>query len=493
MKKNFIPITALLILTALFFSCAGQQNTGTGIEQTTETAAEETEVTNADIIRQRYQGTDYEGYSFRVLSPKPGSHFYWITGENENEIYYETQTGDVLNDAIYKRNIQAEDFLHFKLEPVWSDDTGVLSSTVKKSVMADDDGFDIILNRLDFLMNGSAENLHINLTDVRSIDTADPWWDKNIITDFTLFNNKLFTIAGDINYYDDYAVLAFFHNKAMCEDLGFDQPYDSVTAGKWTFERFTQMVNASSSDLNGDGAIKIKDDQFGYVNHEHSILHLIYALGEKMSTVDGDGIITVNRSENLINVVGELYDFHKNNQAVCTTASYDDYMKSFKDGRTMFFAEVIGGLSTFRDMEEDFGVLPVPKRNEEQQNYSAYVSNGWTTALAIPLTSNDPERAGTVLTVMSAFSSDTITTALYDVLLESKLIRDTESQDMLSYVFASKVYDWAGDLAWADDLRAVYASVLPGASNTFVSSMEKRITAVQKKLDAFIESFAPEQ
>ncbi len=492
MKRNFLHITALLILTALLFSCAAQK-TETGIEQATETTAEETTATNADIIRQRYHGADYEGYGFRVLSPKPGSHFYWLTGENENEIYYEAQTGDVINDAIYKRNIQAEELLNIKLEPVWSGDTGALSSTVKKSVMADDDGFDVILNRLDYLMNGSAENLHINLSDVGSIDTADPWWDKNIITDFTLFDNKLFTIAGDINYYDDYAVLAVFYNKALCEDIGFDHPYDSVAAGKWTFEKFTQMVNASSADLNGDGAIKIKEDQFGYVNHGHSILHLIYGLGEKMSTVDADGIITVNRSENLINVVGELYDFHKDNQSVCITASYNDYLKSFKDGRTMFYAEVVGGLSTFRDMEDDFGVLPVPKRNEEQRDYSAYVSNGWTTALAIPLTSKDPDRAGAVLTVMSAFSSDTLTTALYDVLLESKLIRDTESQDMLTYVFASKVYDWAGDLAWADDLRTVYSSVLSGASNTFVSSMEKRMPAVQKKLDAFIESFTPEQ
>lgn len=492
MKKSLIHITALLILTALLFSCAGQ-TADTEIEQSTETAAEETEATNADIIRQKYQGADYEGYGFRILSPKPGSHFYWLTGENENEIYYEAQTGDVLNDAIYKRNIQAEELLKIKLEPVWSNDTGVLSSTVKKTVMADDDGFDVILNRLDYLMNGSAENLHLNLLDVGSIDTSDPWWDKNIIPDFTLFNCKLFTIAGDINYYDDYAVLAIFYNKALCEDLGFDQPYDSVAAGKWTFEKFTQMANASSADLNGDGAIKIKDDQFGYVNHGHSILHLIYALGEKMSTVDESGVITVNQSENLVNIVGELYDFHKSNQAVCITASYDDYIKSFKDGRTMFYAEVVGGLSTFRDMEDDFGVLPVPKRNEEQKDYSAYVSNGWTTAFAIPLTSKDPERAGAVLTVMSAFSSDTVTAALYDVLLEAKLIRDTESQDMLSYVFASKVYDWAGDLAWADDLRSVYASVLSGASNTFVSSLEKKMTAVQKKLDAFVASFAPEQ
>jgi hypothetical protein len=60
---------------------------------------------------------------------------------------------------------------------------------------------------------------------------------------------------------------------------------------------------------------------------------------------------------------------------------------------------------------------------------------------------------------------------------------------MLSYVFASKVYDWAGDLAWANDLRSVYVGLLTASSNTFVSSMEKSSAGIQKKLDAFIESY----
>ncbi len=486
MKKIISLILAILILTVMFISCAEQAADTGGLVTAAETESEVTEPTNSDVIRQKYAETGYDGYEFRILSPKPGAHFYGKTGENENEMYYEAQTGDILNDAIYKRNIQTEELLNIKLIPVWADSTDAINSTLKKSVMAADDGFDTVLNRLDYLMNSSTENLLFNILNINSIEPSNPWWDKNIVPGFTMFNKKLYAIAGDINYYDDYAVMTLYYNKKLCTDLGFDQPYDAVVAGKWTFDKFAEMTIASSSDLNGDGALKIGDDQFGYVNHEHSLLHWIFAFDEKLSAVDSEGMITVNNSENLVNVAGELYDFHKNNQAVYLKG---EYIKAFKDGRVMFFAEMVGSLSDFRAMEDDFGVLPMPKRSEEQENYSAYVSNGWTTALAVPLTSADPERAGTVLEVMSAFSSDTVTAALYDVLLESKLIRDVESQDMLSYVFASKVYDWAGDLAWSNDLRSVYVSLLTASSNTFVSSMEKKIAGVQKKLDAFVASY----
>lgn len=486
MKKTVSVLLALILLTGSLFACAEAAAEPGEKIVSAETEPEVTEPSNSDIIRGKFAGTGYDGAVFRILTPKPGAHFYGKTGENENEIYYEAQTGDVLNDAIYKRNMQTEELLNIVLEPVWADSTDAATSTLKKSVMAGDKAFDAVLNRLDFLMNSSTENLLYNILGIGSIDTAAPWWDKNIVPGFTMFNKKLYAIAGDINYYDDYAVMTLYFNKNLCTNLGFDLPYDTVVAGKWTFDKFAEMTKASSSDLNGDGALKINDDQFGYVNHEHSVLHLIYALGEKMSSVDSEGMITVNNSENLVNVVGELYDFHKDNQAVYLKG---EYIKAFKEGRVMFFGEMVGSLSDFRAMEDDFGVLPMPKRNEEQENYSAYVSNGWTTALAVPLTSDDPEKAGTVLEVMSAFSSDTVTAALYDVLLESKLIRDVESQDMLTYIFASKVYDWAGDLSWASDLRSVYVSVLTASSNTFVSSMEKKTEAVQKKLDAFIASY----
>lgn len=36
-------------------------------------------------------------------------------------------------------------------------------------------------------------------------------------------------------------------------------------------------------------------------------------------------------------------------------------------------------------MVNSFGIVPMPKRNEEQEKYGAYISNGGATAYSIPI------------------------------------------------------------------------------------------------------------
>ena len=91
---------------------------------------------------------------------------------------------------------------------------------------------------------------------------------------------------------------------------------------------------------------------------------------------------------------------------------------------------------------------------------------------------------------MCAASTDTVMSALYDVMLTSKLIRDEESQEMLEYIFASKCYDISGDLAWGNGLTGIYLGLSKKSTNTFVSDMDSRLAANEKVLEDFLASFA---
>ena len=75
-------------------------------------------------------------------------------------------------------------------------------------------------------------------------------------------------------------------------------------------------------------------------------------------------------------------------------------------------------------------------------------------------------------------------TALYDVMLQSKLIRDEESQEMLEYIFASKCYDISGDLAWAAVSRNL-SRTSKKSTNTFVSDMDSRLRGKRKGARGF--------
>lgn len=489
--KHLSSVICLFLLTVSMLSACGdagntpaetQGNANPG----TETAAGTSEPTNADLVMEQVGAQDFGGYEFRVVSRDAGGDFYGNSGPQENELFYEAESGDVLHDAIYRRNQVTEELLNITIKPLWSGSCDNVSALTRKSVLAGDDYADAVIERVDFAMNIAAEHLLLNFYDIPTVNLKNAWWDQTIISNFTMFSDQLYALCGDIVYFDDYGVQALYGNTRLMTNLDLEIPYQAVRDGTWTFDKFSSMVKEGFADLNGDGKIEREVDQLGMGNHEHAVLHMVYAFDQRLSVTQEDGTIAVNfGGEEITDAVTVLTDFI----ASCEDAVGDGCPDIFKDGRMMFFPEMIGGISGFRDMEDDYCVLPMPKWDESQENYTAYVSNGWSSCYVVPTTVSDANRTGTILEVMSAVSADTVTPALYDIMLNEKYVRDAESQEMLSYIWASKAYDLAGDLAWASDLRDVYSSLATSGKNNFTSQMEKRLKSINKKLENFLAAF----
>ena len=147
----------------------------------------------------------------------------------------------------------------------------------------------------------------------------------------------------------------------------------------------------------------------------------------------------------------------------------------------------IGGL---RDMEYEFGVIPMPKLDEEQEHYGEYISNGWCTAYGIPMTNQDPERTGIILDAICGFSHETLREALYDVLFGAKYVRDAESVEMLDIIFVSKMYDWAVDFSWGGSFQTLYNGIYDNGQNNFVSQTQKVMKLINKALEKLVNTVA---
>ena len=234
MKKRVLcTILAMLLLSAC--SAGGEMETKeqtVGAENTETVAETEAESTVAMTVAAQFGDYDYGGYEYRVLSPGPGEHFYYHIKSDLNEVYAEELNGDLMNDAIYQRNAMAEDLLSIKVTPIWSTgDTNGITSMLKAGTAAGSDEYDAVINRMDFLgtslQNGDLQNLRA----ISSMNVENPWWDKNIVDDFTLFGDRLYWIAGDINFVDDYAVEAVFFSRSLCDDHGLAYPYELVKEG----------------------------------------------------------------------------------------------------------------------------------------------------------------------------------------------------------------------------------------------------------------------
>ena len=494
--QKCISLSLALILAALsLLSCSdnGGEETKSASSETVQQSASNTESeseteaekTVTDTVREKYSSYSYDGYEYKVLAPGPNAHFaYDEVGADVNEVWVEESDGTPLNDAIFARNLATEDLLGIKVTPIFADNDENIRNQVKTEVTAGTTDYDTVLNRMDYIGPQAESGLYLNLID--HLDTSNPWWDKNIVETFTMFNSKLYWITGDINVFDDFAVEVLFTNKSILEQNGFELPYKDVLEGKWTIDRMYQIAKACEKDLDGDGKMTVGKDVIGHIEGNDHIKHWIYAMGEKSCDIDKDGNLEVNiLTESHISAIDTLFSYMVDKQMTYTGA-WQDFLK----GGIVFCGAMLGPINSLREMEDDFGVIPMAKKNEEQENYGHYVSNGWTTAYAIPMTNKDPDRTGIILEVLcGGFSTDTVRSALYDVLFAAKLVRDTESVEMLDIIFDTKSYDWAVDFSWGGSFANLYNGIYNSKNNTYVSGATKSQKIINKMLDRVIEDF----
>lgn len=493
--KKCISLSLALILAALsLLSCSdnGGEETKSASSETVQQSASNTESeseteaekTVTDTVREKYSSYSYDGYEYKVLAPGPNAHFaYDEVGADVNEVWVEESDGTPLNDAIFARNLATEDLLGIKVTPIFAVNDENIRNQVKTEVTAGTTDYDTVLNRMDYIGPQAESGLYLNLMD--HLDTSNPWWDKNIVETFTMFNSKLYWITGDINVFDDFAVEVLFTNKSILEQNGFELPYKDVLEGKWTIDRMYQIAKACEKDLDGDGKMTVGKDVIGHIEGNDHIKHWIYAMGEKSCDIDKDGNLEVNiLTESHISAIDTLFSYMVDKQMTYTGA-WQDFLK----GGIVFCGAMLGPINSLREMEDDFGVIPMAKKDETQENYGHYVSNGWTTAYAVPMTNKDPDRTGIILEVLCGFSTDTVRSALYDVLFAAKLVRDTESVEMLNIIFDTKSYDWAVDFSWGGNFANLYNGIYNTKNNTYVSGATKSQKIINKMLDRVIEDF----
>lgn len=493
--KKCISLSLALILAALsLLSCSdnGGEETKSASSETVQQSASNTESeseteaekTVTDTVREKYSSYSYDGYEYKVLAPGPNAHFaYDEVGADVNEVWVEESDGTPLNDALFARNLATEDLLGIKVTPIFADNDEIIRNQVKTEVTAGTTDYDTVLNRMDYIGPQAESGLYLNLMD--HLDTSNLWWDKNIVETFTMFNSKLYWITGDINVFDDFAVEVLFTNKSILEQNGFELPYKDVLEGKWTIDRMYQIAKACEKDLDGDGKMTVGKDVIGHIEGNDHIKHWIYAMGEKSCDIDKDGNLEVNiLTESHISAVDTLFNYMVEKQ-MTYTANWDQFFK----GTVVFCGNMLGPINSLREMESDFGVIPMAKKDEAQERYGNYVSNGWTTAYTIPMTNKDPDRTGIILEVLCGFSTDTVRSALYDVLFAAKLVRDTESVEMLDIIFDTKSYDWAVDFSWGGSFANLYNGIYNTKNNTYVSGATKSQKIINKMLDRVIEDF----
>ena len=87
------------------------------------------------------------------------------------------------------------------------------------------------------------------------------------------------------------------------------------------------------------------------------------------------------------------------------------------------------------DMENAYGIIPIPKLNEDQDDYYSY-THDLMSVIGIPGTVEEEklEMIGTALEELSAYSYNYTIEAFFEVALKGRYMRDEESRKMLDLI-----------------------------------------------------------
>ena len=492
-----IVFVLLICIAAALLSCGGadgggdsaapdQNSPATGSNPDAENEApaeEEAEITAASAV-ESLQAADYGGYEFRIWT----SNWFNTTLEGR-QAPEEEQIGEPINDALWLRDKLIEEKYNITLKyTIYDPDPNAFASAAVKTVKSGDDAFDFAMGDMMNVSKGLAQTGAIyDFNVLPNIDLENEWWSKYARRDLTI-NGKFYFPTGDISARFPGSQAMLFFNKKIFSDMGIDLPYQTVLDGKWTFDVFKDIIKGQTRDLNGDGIFD-GSDFYGFLGNA-SGYNLFRSAGEGIIRIeDGNPVINVG-TERSVSIQQALNSFMGDVTYMYYKQGFQSYdeVPMFKEDRLMFLIQTGTNASLYRDMESDFGIMPLPKYDENQSEYYAFCQKWGSVAVCVPRTNQNTERTGMVIEALAAAGKYTSTVAAYDVTLKRKYARDDESEKMLDIIVEGSCYDMAMMFNWGSIFSNFYEAMDKGEN--FISKFEsiepKVIAAMEKTIDIFM-------
>ena len=363
-----------------------------------------------------------------------------------SEFVVEEQTGDVVDDALFNSHMSVEQRLGVNIETVLmpgqnGEDRNTYMAHITNTIMAGDDAYDWV----DLMIGNSPikmqEGIFKNLLDNKYIDVTKPYY-LGGLADLVTIDGKLYFISGDasLGYLKD--THCIFYNKSIAEDYDLGNLYEIVEDGQWTLDKAMELSQAVAVDLDGDGVIN-DNDQLGFRMYDQNHLNGFYAASElHMFTDEGGEWAFTFGSDRDVSVVEKIRKLLYETPGGILVHNANLGLGKFVEGEVLFaVAEFDDAVSWLRDMQDPYGILPLPKYEASQKNYYTN-ARGTHNAFSMTTTSANPDAAGAVMEALSASNYKTVTPAYFEVALKTKYTVDDESARMYDIIRSGLVLDF---------------------------------------------------
>ena len=297
-----------------------------------------------------------------------------------------------------------------------------------------------------------------------------------------------------------YMLYALYFNKTMAQnyDIEVESLYELVRNGEWTLDKYIELTEGMYVDLNGDG-MKSPEDQFGSTVQAVRSDAYFFSSGLRTTTLDADGYPVLSEDfggEKTQELLSRLLDaFYTKNDMFFTNDSHEIVRNQFLEGRAMFLTNDLGfAAQSLRDSTIEYGILPLPKYDVEQEDYYTISSFGYT-LYGIPVDARDAAMSAAILECLASESYRSVSPALFEVALKVKYASDDNASDMYDIIRDSNVFDIGRIFNDSIGGRtySLFRSSLINNDKAWISTYEKNAKSMEKQFEEVVENLIEEQ
>lgn len=474
MKKRLVSafLAVVMMLTLVMAVSCSDEGSETKTGDVVQTAEDNFEI------------KDLGGYELKVYTRGEESGFGpWQTVD----LTAEELNSEIINDAVYNRNAAIEQKYNFTIKSVVS--PADQYEQAQASIISQDGAFDLIIADGQICAQLAQNGYLIDLNSIKDLDLSQDWWDQNANSDLSI-GDKLYFTTGDLSISAADATWVTTFNKSVLQEFSIESPYTLVDNNEWTFEKLLSLAKDVTADIDGDGAMT-ENDRYGYIYEPFNNYALFSAFGNSISSKDEDGYpvlsVFTDHSVSSFELIQKVSDDRDNYFINWSTDCY----KVFSDNRALFGATTILTVRlTYKEMESDYGILPMPKYDENQDRYYDIVNASTCSSFyCIPTSAADPEKTGYALSALCHDSKTTLRPAYYELALERRSMRDEDSVRMLDIILDSRCYDIATIYNWGDWYSFFYPGMYDNIGINFASTYNANsgatLSAIQATVDAY--------
>ena len=443
MKRVICLLLVAILMIAALASCSGGGDVtdgsgsgegGNNAQQTGKQTNEYNEETFTSVVP--VDDLDFEGDTLKIL------HRDSLPVQRE---WYKDVAEDDLDEVIAMRNEAVAETLNVKVayeamgSSLYEDCLNQFTTAIKEDVDNDFHNYDIVANYAYAGANVAVRDYIANLAD-KSVfpyfEFSLPCWNQAIVNT-TLINDQLYYITGDINLSTFDKTMVIFLNKKMyndkkdandpvdLQDLALEG-YDSVNkvgqAGGFTYDDLYRWSTVWE-DNNGESGSQ--HDDFHAISAGYGSIPLdafpyawdleyieTNADGSHAYAVSGNAKVeaAITKAQNLLN--GSISEGVSNHDDTgnCSLGGYSEPISHFAADKSIFALHILYNNetdnTTLREMSSEFGLLPMPKYDADQENYGTTAHDAYTLMTVIDHANSSIPTKGEMVSAYLQYSTE---------------------------------------------------------------------------------------